>query len=59
MWWWIFSPNILYFNIKKWYNTKNKIIGGIIMYIVMLGKPGSGKGTVGKMLTDSLNLTHI
>lgn len=29
------------------------------MYIVMLGKPGSGKGTVGKMLTESLNLTHI
>lgn len=29
------------------------------MYIVMLGKPGSGKGTVGKMLSESLNITHI
>lgn len=29
------------------------------MYIVMLGKPGSGKGTVGKMLSESLGLTHI
>lgn len=29
------------------------------MYIVMLGKPGSGKGTVGKMLSRSLNLVHI
>lgn len=29
------------------------------MYIVMLGKPGSGKGTVGKMLSKSLGITHI
>ena len=29
------------------------------MYIVMLGKPGSGKGTVGKMLSDSLGIVHI
>ena len=29
------------------------------MYIVMLGKPGSGKGTVGKMLSKSLKITHI
>ncbi len=29
------------------------------MYIVMLGKPGSGKGTVGKMLSELLGITHI
>ena len=29
------------------------------MYIVMLGKPGSGKGTVGKMLSKSLEIVHI
>ena len=29
------------------------------MYIVMLGKPGSGKGTVGKMLSEKLGLIHI
>ena len=29
------------------------------MYIVMLGKPGSGKGTVGKMLSKSLGIIHI
>lgn len=29
------------------------------MYIVMLGKPGSGKGTVGKMLSKSLDIVHI
>ena len=29
------------------------------MYIVMLGKPGSGKGTVGKMLSESLGITHL
>lgn len=29
------------------------------MYIVMLGKPGSGKGTVGKMLSESLEIIHI
>ena len=29
------------------------------MYIIMLGKPGSGKGTVGKMLSENLKITHI
>lgn len=29
------------------------------MYIVMLGKPGSGKGTVGKMLSEKLGIVHI
>ena len=29
------------------------------MYIIMLGKPGSGKGTVGRMLSESLNIVHI
>ncbi len=29
------------------------------MYIVMLGKPGSGKGTVGKMLSEALHMIHI
>ena len=29
------------------------------MYIVMLGKPGSGKGTVGKMLSNLLGIVHI
>ena len=29
------------------------------MYIVMLGKPGSGKGTVGKLLSESLKIAHI
>lgn len=29
------------------------------MYIIMLGKPGSGKGTVGKMLSEKLGTTHI
>lgn len=29
------------------------------MYIIMLGKPGSGKGTVGKMLSESLGIVHI
>ena len=29
------------------------------MYIVMLGKPGSGKGTVGRMLSESLGIIHI
>lgn len=29
------------------------------MYIVMLGKPGSGKGTVGKMLSEQLGIIHI
>lgn len=29
------------------------------MYIVMLGKPGSGKGTVGKMLSQKLGIAHI
>lgn len=29
------------------------------MNIVMLGKPGSGKGTLGKILSKELNLLHI
>ena len=29
------------------------------MIIIMLGAPGTGKGTVGKMLSRSLNLVHI
>lgn len=29
------------------------------MYIIMLGKPGSGKGTVGGLLSKRLNITHI
>lgn len=29
------------------------------MYIVMLGAPGTGKGTIGKILSNDLNLVHI
>lgn len=29
------------------------------MFIVLLGAPGSGKGTVGEILTKDLNLAHI
>ena len=29
------------------------------MFIVLLGAPGSGKGTVGEILTKNLNLAHI
>ena len=29
------------------------------MYIVMLGAPGSGKGTIGKILSTDLNLVHV
>ena len=29
------------------------------MYIVMLGAPGTGKGTIGKILSQDLNLTHV
>ena len=29
------------------------------MYIIMLGAPGSGKGTIGKILSKDLNLPHI
>lgn len=29
------------------------------MYIVMLGAPGTGKGTIGKILSQDMNLTHI
>lgn len=29
------------------------------MYIVMLGAPGTGKGTIGKILSHDLNLVHV
>ena len=29
------------------------------MYIIMLGAPGSGKGTIGKELCNKYNLTHF
>ena len=29
------------------------------MYIVMLGAPGTGKGTIGKILSQDLNLVHV
>lgn len=29
------------------------------MYIVMLGAPGTGKGTIGKILSEDLGLVHI
>ncbi len=29
------------------------------MYIVMLGAPGTGKGTIGKILSNDLNLVHV
>lgn len=29
------------------------------MYIVMLGAPGTGKGTIGKILSQDLNLSHV
>lgn len=29
------------------------------MIIVMLGAPGTGKGTVGKMLSDEFGIVHI
>jgi len=29
------------------------------MYIVMLGAPGTGKGTIGKILSKDMKLTHI
>ena len=29
------------------------------MNIIMLGKPGSGKGTVGKMLSEQLGIIHL
>lgn len=29
------------------------------MYIVMLGAPGTGKGTIGKILSKDMGLTHI
>lgn len=29
------------------------------MYIVMLGAPGTGKGTIGKILSQDMGLTHI
>ena len=31
----------------------------ITMYIVMLGAPGTGKGTIGKILSNDLGLTHV
>lgn len=29
------------------------------MYIIMLGAPGTGKGTIGKILSEDLNLPHV
>ena len=29
------------------------------MYIIMLGAPGTGKGTIGKILSEDMKLTHI
>lgn len=29
------------------------------MYIVMLGAPGTGKGTIGKILSQDMGLTHV
>lgn len=29
------------------------------MYIIMLGAPGTGKGTIGKILSEDMELTHI
>ena len=29
------------------------------MYIIMLGAPGTGKGTIGKILSENMNLMHI
>lgn len=29
------------------------------MYIIMLGAPGSGKGTISKLLSEKLNIPHI
>ena len=29
------------------------------MYIVLLGAPGSGKGTAGKVIPEDLKLAHI
>lgn len=29
------------------------------MFIVLLGAPGSGKGTVGKIIAEDLKLAHI
>ena len=29
------------------------------MYIIMLGAPGSGKGTIGKGICDKFNLVHL
>ena len=40
-------------------NKKYMQKGDEFMNIVMLGKPGSGKGTVGKMLSENLGVVHI
>ena len=29
------------------------------MYIIMLGAPGTGKGTIGKLICEKYNLTHL
>ena len=31
----------------------------IKMYIIMLGAPGSGKGTIGTEICDEFNLVHV
>ena len=38
---------------------KQEIIGGISMFIVLLGAPGSGKGTAGEKIAKDLKLAHI
>ena len=30
-----------------------------LMIIIMLGAPGTGKGTVGKLLSEKLGIVHI
>ncbi len=47
--------------ILKIYNKIKLMKLGVVitMYIVMLGAPGTGKGTIGKILSNDLGLTHV